>query len=357
MATPAIVEVEGSGKKATSWVLKVRKFASSPMQRTALAVACQDKPFHLGLARLTQNSEMYLLAHHPVPISGGNLTDKLENMIRKCQIDVSFEGAKVFNIFHAELLGLREMPGPSKVEEEYYETGGESEDEAIKHCTTRKELAKALDIYHAQKEQMALALLNPQPSVVAVPASHDHGPGLKTARAEILWLNTQPAELHMSTARNLGESEKRDFVLQRLRHAEASCEPVVDTFPSFFGVYQEVSSVKDRTRQEQLCFDTFSEWVQKETGTKLIKKDMPADVKDAALKVRNGESVPGNCLRCKTTFETGMEPVFHAGNIYERKKNPYDEFCSKKCAGTKKGDFRLFLTPLCHVHPDGCGLY
>lgn len=351
MTTPAVVEVDGSGQRATTWVMKVTQFASTPMHRAALAVACEGKPFHIAMVRQTKHNDMYLLIHQPTPISGSNVKQNVQTVMIRSRVQMICEAAQVFNIFHAELFGLRDMPVGSPPEEEYYSSDGEEGDAIFRTCRSMDEVETRMGEFRKKREleKMEIMRLNERPSIVAVPGTAEHGPGLQTPLAEFLWLNLPPAELQMCTSRRMSETTKLDFVLQRLGHAGVVVEPVPATFVSFYAVYKEVSGIKDAVKLEKQAFETFNVWVEKTTGVKLLKDSLP---QDEVLKVRNGKAVPGKCLKCQASFEVGLEPHWHAGNIYQRPKNPFGEYCSKKCAG-RDGDFRLRLTPFCHIYPDG----
>ena len=326
MTTPEIIEVDGCGQTAKTWVANVRLNAPfDQLQMGAFVTMLKDKPYHVGIVDM--GLQRYHLIFHGKAIRNSHCKELLQTVFEKAHFKYQIEQVAAFNGYHMELFGLSKQT-PEDTEQDRELEPEEQEDLSNLYDTAEKieDLETIYQDYLKKHSQHLLALRAKSEQTV-----------------KVNWITDMPPTLEMVTKRSLREWQKLDWVLLRDRAIYGDdtlrTQPTIDHWEQFFKLYYDISPVGDHRKRLEQAFKTFADHIQAVTGKVVTKADLQKTGPEQKV-LRNGA-----CYQCEKDipmlgdmdgqFYTNMGMVV-SRRIFDKKvvkdESVHGIFCSKRCA-------------------------
>jgi len=331
MTIPQIIEVDGCGQTAKTWVADV-KFAEVPdqFQMGAFVTTLRDKPYHVGIVDL--GLQKYHLIFHGKgrPIRNSQCKDLIQTVFERAHFKYQIEQLAAFNGYHMEVFGFSKHPTYEEPEEQDPEelNPDDQEDLGKLYETAEKkdDLEAIYQDYIKKHNQSAIAL----------------GTKLEE-KVKINWITDMPPTLEVVTKRSLREWQKLEWVLHRDRAIYGddtlrTC-PTIGHWEQFYKLYYDISPVGEPRKRREQAFKTFADHVKAVTGMVVTKEDLQKTGPEQKV-LRNGA-----CYQCENRipmlgdmdgqFYTNMGMVV-ARSTFDKKEvkdeSVYGIFCSRRCA-------------------------
>ena len=245
MASPNLVDVEGTGIYAKTWVAEITfNEPLTDIHKANILTHIGEKPFTFGVYHHT--GPKYLVVIRCTNESGSmtncNCKTMLLTLFKRAHVEVMVGQLAAFNGYHAELFGFKSVPHLVQEPKSTVVETTDLEEEEIGELTTgannMTDFSRICTDYFAKREHDALALRSD-------PSESTDNPLV----IHLQWLTTPPTQIEVVTKRSLRESQKLEWVLFRDRaiHGDDSMTkaPNAHHWHGFYSLYTEISQVGD----------------------------------------------------------------------------------------------------------------
>ena len=301
MATPVVVEIDGSGPYARTWVAEIC-FKEIPDATTMpnLMANLAEKPYHIGVFQMSPMKVLMVMRgiSENGQISNSHCKTLLLTMFKRARVDATVGQLTTLTGYHLELFGFKAVPMPSqplKATPVTEEVTHEEEDELhglTADVDNMADFRRVTEEYFAKREK----------DLLAVRSESFHGDDAPTIRLQ--WITTPPPQIEVVTKRNLREWQKLEWVLFRdgvINGDDGMMKaPTAGHWPSFYSLYSDISSVSEARHRLREAFKTFAGHVHATTGRTINRTDLPTE--DA-----NKLHSDGRCFQCGSSIPLSLE--------------------------------------------------
>ena len=206
MTNLQILEVDGCGQNAKTWVANVKlKKMPDQFQMGAFVVALQDKPYHIGIVDMGPQKYHVIFHSKGRPIRNSHCKDLLQTVFERARFQCHIEQLAAFNGYHMEVFGLSAQTTCEEPEADQGDLNpDEQEDLGNLYDTAEKkeDLESIYQDYMKKYSQHTLAVRTK---------------AAEAKKVQINWVTDMPPTLEVVSKRKLGEWQKLEWVLHRDR--------------------------------------------------------------------------------------------------------------------------------------------